>query len=448
MPDTARSRMRAILNALGPGLIMAGAAIGVSHLVQSTRAGAEYGYAAAVLIVAACLFKYPFLEYGPRYAAATGESLLDGYRRLGSWATGLFGLITAGTMFIVLAGVTAVTAGLTGWLAGTTPNLTLWSGVVLGTCMLILMVGRYQLLDRAMKGIMALLAVSTAVAALAALLGPASEMTAAPAGPQALLTTSGIAFSLALMGWMPVPIDMAAWHSLWTLERERDTGQRLALRDVQADFAIGYGLSLLMALAFLVLGAALMYGTDTAFGSGAVAFATQVVGLYTRTLGPWAGTLVGIAALTTMLSTTLAVTDAYGRLVAWFAAYLQGTPQKARSLARTPQVVTTDAQQEAEPDAKTARNATALQRYYRLGLVITPLGAWAILALLVNSLTALVDVATTLAFLAGPVLAAMNYYLVCSDHMPASARPGAGMRALSWAGLAFLTAFCVAYVVV
>ena len=231
MSDGSSSRLRDILNALGPGLVMAGAAIGVSHLVQSTRAGAEYGYVAAVLILAACLFKYPFLEYGPRYAAATGESLLDGYRRLGSWATGVFGLLTVGTMFIVLAGVTAVTAGLMGWLAGTTPNLTLWSGVVLGTCIVILMWGRYQLLDRVMKVIMALLAVSTVVAAVAAVVGPSPEMVETPAGPGALLTTSGIAFSLALMGWMPVPIDMAAWHSLWTLERERDTGTHLTAPD-------------------------------------------------------------------------------------------------------------------------------------------------------------------------------------------------------------------------
>jgi Mn2+/Fe2+ NRAMP family transporter len=431
---------------------MAGAAIGVSHLVQSTRAGAEYGYVAAVLIVAACLFKYPFLEYGPRYAAATGESLLDGYRRLGTWAMGVFGLLTVGTMFIVLAGVTAVTAGLMGWLAGTTPNLALWSGVVLGTCILILMVGRYQLLDRVMKVVMALLAASTVIAAVAALMGPAPAMVEEAAGPGALLTTSGIAFSLALMGWMPVPIDVSAWHSLWTLERERDTGTRLDLRDVQADFAIGYALSLLMALAFLVLGSAIMYGTGTEFGSGAVAFATQVVDLYTTTLGTWAGTLVGIAALTTMLSTTLAVTDAYGRLVAWSTAYLQGTPLAARTLARAPEALAGQSgppsPERAAAPSDSAGDVEALQRYYRLGLFITPLGAWAILALLVSSLTALVDVATTIAFLAGPVLGAMNYYLVCSDHMPEHAQPSTGMRALSWAGLVFLVAFCVAYVVV
>ena len=36
--------MRISLKRLGPGLLFAGAAIGVSHLVQSTRAGADFGF--------------------------------------------------------------------------------------------------------------------------------------------------------------------------------------------------------------------------------------------------------------------------------------------------------------------------------------------------------------------------------------------------------------------
>ena len=39
------------LRAIGPGLLMAGAAVGTSHLVQSTRAGADFGYQLLVLLV-------------------------------------------------------------------------------------------------------------------------------------------------------------------------------------------------------------------------------------------------------------------------------------------------------------------------------------------------------------------------------------------------------------
>ena len=48
---------------LGPGLLFAGAAIGVSHLVQSTRAGAEYGLTLLWAIILANLFKRKTLTF-------------------------------------------------------------------------------------------------------------------------------------------------------------------------------------------------------------------------------------------------------------------------------------------------------------------------------------------------------------------------------------------------
>ena len=45
---------------LGPGILFATTAIGVSHLVQSTRAGAEYGFALIGFVLMANILKYPF----------------------------------------------------------------------------------------------------------------------------------------------------------------------------------------------------------------------------------------------------------------------------------------------------------------------------------------------------------------------------------------------------
>jgi Mn2+/Fe2+ NRAMP family transporter len=61
--DTTLSRF---LKTLGPGLLFASTAIGVSHLVQSTRAGASYSYALLWAIVVANLLKYPAFEAAPR----------------------------------------------------------------------------------------------------------------------------------------------------------------------------------------------------------------------------------------------------------------------------------------------------------------------------------------------------------------------------------------------
>ena len=83
-------RPTSMLRSLGPGLLFAGAAVGVSHLVQATRAGADFGLTLVWLVVLANVLKYPAFEAGARYTAATGQSLLEGYRRRGKAALYLY----------------------------------------------------------------------------------------------------------------------------------------------------------------------------------------------------------------------------------------------------------------------------------------------------------------------------------------------------------------------
>jgi Mn2+/Fe2+ NRAMP family transporter len=111
---------RKSLQSFGPGLLFAGAAVGVSHLVQSTRAGADFGFGLIWALFLVHLFKYPFFQFGPRYAAATGETLLDGYRKLGKPVLAIYYLLNFATMFTIQAAVTIVTAGLASQLFGIT----------------------------------------------------------------------------------------------------------------------------------------------------------------------------------------------------------------------------------------------------------------------------------------------------------------------------------------
>src|SRR6056297_708523 len=305
---------RPFLASFGPGLLMAGAAVGVSHLVQSTRAGAEYGLSLLGLVLLACLLKYPFLEFGPRYAAATGESMIAGYKRMGDWALGLFTLITLATAFIILAGVTLVTAGLTGVLFGLDYSISVLSALVLGVCMVLLAVGHYRGLDLIMKLIMTVLSLSTLAAVLVALGGQPDWQAIGSAGRiDDLWSAAGIAFILALLGWMPIPLDVAAWHSLWTLERARQTGHSPSVRAAVIDFRIGFIGATVLAALFLVLGALVMAGQAQEIPGSSVGFAALLIELYTASLGEWSRPLITIAAWTTMFSTTLAVADAYPR---------------------------------------------------------------------------------------------------------------------------------------
>lgn len=412
-----RSTLRA---ALGPGLLMAGAAVGVSHLVQATRAGADYGLMLLGLVLLGCAAKYPLLEFGPRYAAATGEHMIRGYRRLGRAQAAIYLIITLATMLTVLASVTLVTAGLAGSLLRLELSVSALAAGVLAGCGAILALGHYRGLDRLMKLIMALLALTTLVALALALSNAPPALSLLPDWNDPMLRSGAtLAFILALLGWMPIPLDSAAWHSLWTLERARNTGIHPSPRHASADFAIGYGGAVLLAVAFLVLGAITFHGRADASAGSAVAFATRLVDLYTSNLGAWSRPLIAFAALATMVSTTLTVADAYPRVLR---AYL-------------------------ELDDTAPRPAAAHRAYYLTTLALLCIGAWLIIDRFGAGFTRLIDFTTTVSFVSAPVIAWLNLALLTSPHTPAAARPGPAMRIWAWCGFAFLSLFSLVWAV-
>jgi len=410
---------RGALASFGPGLLMAGAAVGVSHLVQSTRAGAEYGLSLLGLVLLACILKYPFLEFGPRYAAATGESMIAGYRRMGEWALGLFALITLATAFIILAGVTIVTAGLTGVLFGLDHSISALSALVLSVCMVLLAIGHYRGLDLIMKVIMTVLSLSTLAAVILAL-GAQPDWAAiqAAGSVDALWSAAGIAFILALLGWMPIPLDVAAWHSLWTLERARQTGHHPSVRAAVIDFRIGFVGATVLAALFLMLGALIMAGQDADIPSTSVGFAALLIELYTQSLGEWSRPVIAIAAWTTMFSTTLAVADAYPRALRELIE-ISGAADHLDTTANLPR----------------AR--------YLSAMILLAVGALVIIHFFGSQFTRLIDFATTVSFLAAPVLAWLSLKLITGPHMPADHRPSRRLLILAWIGFGFLVLFCL-----
>ena len=129
-----------IIRKLGPGLLFAGAAIGVSHLVQSTRAGADFGFGLLWALILSNLFKYPFFLFGPKYSLASGESLLEGYYKLSKYVLLTYLILSIITMFTIQSAVTIVTAGLAIELFGITSNITVWACIIFAMCLLILLI--------------------------------------------------------------------------------------------------------------------------------------------------------------------------------------------------------------------------------------------------------------------------------------------------------------------
>ena len=242
-----------ILKTIGPGILFAGAAIGGSHLIQSTRAGANYGLDLLWLVLLINILKYPFFEFGHRYTAATGESILHGYLKLGKLAVIVFFILNILTAIVNAAAITLVTAGLSANLFGLHVSMTALSFVIMIITMLILFIGHYALLDKVVKILIAVLAITT-IATVFIAFGVDSTQTAnSELYKQELWDAAGIAFLLALMGWMPAPIEASVWPSLWALERTKQTKHTPSMKEALVDFHIGYIGTTIMALFFVGL---------------------------------------------------------------------------------------------------------------------------------------------------------------------------------------------------
>lgn len=413
---------KGVWQALGPGLVFAAAAVGVSHLVQSTRAGAVYGFSLVGVVILANIIKYPAFRFGPQYAAATGTSLLEGYRRQGKWALVLYSFITVATMFIVQAAVTVVTAGLAIATLGLSVGPLVVSFGIIVVCAILLTAGKYRLLDRVTKVLVALLTGATLTAT--ALAFTSMEWSASSLVELPDLDKRTVFFVVALVGWMPSAIDVAVWQSLWTLARREDSQHAPTLKESMFDFHLGYIGTAALALCFLTMGAGVMHGRGVKFADSAGGFAAQVIRLYTETLGEWSGPIIGVAAFAVMFSTTLTVLDGFPRALTTLMARFKG-PEEAGVFE--------------------LKQKSQGQTYWAM-LLLLAVGAMLVLFAFLTSLKAMVDVATTLSFLTAPILSVLNHRAVLGAEVPTESRPRPWLIWMSILGIACQGSFAAYYV--
>ena len=392
------------LKSIGPGLLFAGAAIGVSHLVQSTRAGADFGFGLLWAILIAALFKYPFFQFGPRYAAATGETLLDGYRRLGKGVLAISYSISFITMFIIQAAVTIVTAGLAVNLFGFFDMVT-WSLLITILSISVLLIGKYRLLDNLMKYVILILTLSTLIAVIVAITKNDQAFTFTQVFPK---ETVEIYFLIAFLGWMPAPLDISIWQSIWSLEKEKTVLKKTTTKQAIFDFNIGYVGTIFLAICFIILGALVMYGTGQNFSNKGSVFAGQLIELYTKNLGDFAYIFIAIAAFTTMFSTTITTLDA------------------------SPRTMTI---------ANDLLFSKKIRLKYYFWIILLGIGTYVILKYFIDDMGLMVKIATILSFLTAPFYAILNFILITGRHTPKEHQPSIYLKVLSIVGIIFLIAF-------
>ena len=396
--------MKKILKSLGPGLLFAGAAVGVSHLVQSTRAGADFGFGLLWVLFLAAIFKYPFFQFGSRYAAATGDTLLDGYHKLGRGVLVISYCISFITMFIIQAAVTIVTAALAVNLFGIFDMIT-WSFLIIILSISLLIVGKYKLLDTLMKYVILLLTISTLIAVSVAITKNNHTYSFIQVFHE---ETIEIYFLIAFLGWMPAPLDISIWQSIWSVEKEKTTLKKTTAKQAIFDFNIGYIGTILLAFCFIALGALVMNKTGQSFSNKGSVFASQLIELYTKNLGNFAYVFIAIAAFTTMFSTTITTLDASPR-----------TMSIANSLLFS--------------------NKIRLRYYF--WIILLGIGTYIILRYFRDDMGLMVKIATILSFLTAPFYAVLNYILITGKHTPKEYQPSLYLKVLSICGIIFLILF-------
>ncbi|MBB1315629.1 NRAMP family divalent metal transporter [Aliivibrio sp. SR45-2] len=404
-------KMKDLFRSLGPGIMMAAAAVGGSHLVASTKAGAIYGWELLFLILAVNLLKYPFFRAAVQYTVGTGDSIIQGYHKLGRGYLWVFLVLSAISAVINTAALLLFSASLLGYFLPFDLSLNVLSGIVLVTCMTILFAGHFKALDLLSKIIMVILTFTTVIALSVAF----SNGSVAPVdyeGPS-VWSIASIGFLVITMGWMPAPIEISSITSMW-LKRQCQT-QEVTAQSALFDFNVGYIGTALLAVVFLSLGALVLYGSGIEFKASGIGFSHQLVGIYAATIGEWSRYLIAVIAFFCIFGSTITVIDGYSRAVSEAQLLLQNKPLD-------------------QP------------KHYNWWVIIVSAIAMLIVTMFISSLMGMLNFAMIMAFITTPVFAVLNYILVTKTELPDELKMGPKLKALSIVGLIYLFGFLAIFV--
>ena len=220
--------------------------------------------------------------------------------------------------------------------------------------------------------------------------------------------TIEITFLIAFLGWMPTSLDISIWQSIWSVEKEKISHQKITPKQAIFDFNVGYIGTIFLAACFLILGALVMHNSEQSFSNKGGVFAGQLIELYTKNLGNFAYVFIAIAALTTMFSTTITALDASPRAMS-----------KANELLFP----------------------TKIKLNYWFWIVVLSLGTFIILKYFSDNMGLMVKIGTILSFLTAPFYAILNYILITGKHTPKEHRPSIYLKILSICGIIFLVGF-------
>lgn len=382
----------------GPGLMFAASAVGVSHLVQSTRGGAEFGPSIMLVIVLICLLKYPLFRFGAWYTAATGNTIIEGYRQLGRWILFVILAVYLFELPFAIAGISVVAAGVLKSSLDLDISDNPGALLLVFSCLVLSGYGRYRHIESLARIFVAIFLVCIVAGAVFAMQDNVNDYV--PTFEPFPADTRSLMFLVALAGWMPAGVGGAIGISLWVHAKSRRIGRNLKPNEVCLDFNLGYAIVIITACCFALLGTYTLSASQDPLAGDSVTFTARLFAILTTSFPQWVHHIIIIGANIVLLSSLLIVVDLLPRL--------------ATTLVLT-----------LFPGAGSDRTRQRLH----VGFILYELICVAlVLFLLQRSFTGFIDLVTSLGFLATPIIAWINHKVVFAGELGGVKRPSNLLR--------------------
>jgi len=234
---------------IGPGLVLAATGLGAGDLVAASVAGAKFGTAILWAAVLGAIMKYVLSEGLTRWQLATGTTLLEGWvQRLPKFVSIYFFIYLVLWSFIV-AGALIAGTGLAAHALYPEISVARWGIMHSLLALVLVLFGRYKLLELLMKFFMGLMLVVVVICAI--LVAPGL-----PGIPAGLLIPSvpdgSVMFIFGVIGGVGGSVTLLC-YGYWI--RERDWNKPQDLPRSRMDLAVAYVLTGLFGVAIMIISA-------------------------------------------------------------------------------------------------------------------------------------------------------------------------------------------------
>lgn len=237
------------LRELGPGIVIAATGLGAGDLIAASVAGAKYGVAIVWAAVVGAVLKFALNEGLARWQLATGTTLLEGWvRRLPRFWSVYFFVYLLLWSFIVAGALMAAT-GLAVHALVPAVSVEVGGAVQSVLAALLVLLGRYRLLEVMMKFFIAMMFAVVLYCAVA-LQPDWGSVIGAIVVPR--LPEGSVFFLLGVIGGVGGSVTLLS-YGYWIRERGWSGSGRL--RQVRTDLLVAYALTGLFGMAIIVVSA-------------------------------------------------------------------------------------------------------------------------------------------------------------------------------------------------